>query len=202
MLDEDLETERGGGQIDGIGMTKTIDGLWAILSIDADGNEGLVAAPMTLMGNPMPLLGADEARRDYIVSVAKRQSAPGSSFRLVRFGERTETDADLSFHDDRKRFIIPTRPPHAFNGGRIDHIWVVVAVKPTGDEGFVTTDMIHPLMGRRLQVMLVATDDKRRDDIVRLARSKRMPTGHEMRLVRLGGRVDVEDVRAQQSSLL
>jgi len=70
-----------------------IDRIWAVLSVDeADGNEGVVAAP-TLTGMLMPLIAADPARLKDIMPLARNiATATGRRLRLVKFTMREEVE--------------------------------------------------------------------------------------------------------------
>ena len=66
-----------------------IGSIWAYLSKDADGNEGLCAA-LTSMG-PMPLIAADKERLAALTPMAEELAkATGVSIVLVEFTTRTE----------------------------------------------------------------------------------------------------------------
>lgn len=67
-----------------------IDKIWAYLSRDAHGNEGVCAAPM--MGLPcVPLIAADPERLKSITPIAEELARlTGMTIVLVEFGTRTE----------------------------------------------------------------------------------------------------------------
>jgi len=66
-----------------------IDKLWAYVSRDAEGNEGLCAA--SLNGMLTPLIAADQERLASITPIAERiAAATGKSIVLVEFASRTE----------------------------------------------------------------------------------------------------------------
>lgn len=66
-----------------------VDRLYAFLSVDEDGNEGLCAAPLN--GMTMPLIAADRARMESLVPVAQELARlSGRKVRLVEFSTRTE----------------------------------------------------------------------------------------------------------------
>ena len=66
-----------------------IDALYAFVSVDAAGNEGLCAAPMG--GITMPLITADEARLPRLMSIAEHlANRSGLRLRLIRLHQREE----------------------------------------------------------------------------------------------------------------
>jgi hypothetical protein len=68
-----------------------IDGVWAYLSVDADGNEGVCAAPIGPGGMCVPLIAADEARLKSLTPIAEQLAKfTGMTIKLVRFGTREE----------------------------------------------------------------------------------------------------------------
>jgi hypothetical protein len=67
----------------------SIDKLWAYISKDADGNEGLCAA--TINGMLTPLIAADQSRLANITPIAETVAAlTGKTIILVEFSNRTE----------------------------------------------------------------------------------------------------------------
>lgn len=68
-----------------------IDRVWAFVSVDADGNEGVLAA--TIGDTVYPLMGADEARVASLRSLAEGiAKQAGMTVKLLRFDTRTELD--------------------------------------------------------------------------------------------------------------
>jgi hypothetical protein len=66
-----------------------IDALWAFVSTDADGNEGLCAAP--LQGMTMPMIAADEKRLASLIPMAEQLATiSGMTIRLVKLSTREE----------------------------------------------------------------------------------------------------------------
>jgi hypothetical protein len=64
-----------------------IDTIWAFLSVDETGNEGLAAASMG--EHIMPLVAADEKRLDIITPIAAKVArTSGRRIRLVKFTQR------------------------------------------------------------------------------------------------------------------
>jgi hypothetical protein len=74
-----------------------IERIWAWLSVDAAGNEGVLAGPSPF-GGLMPLIAADEARLESLRPMA-RAIAAGAKMRIVL--ARFETRADLELIDGR-----------------------------------------------------------------------------------------------------
>lgn len=67
----------------------SIDKLWAYVSRDADGNEGLCAA--SIHGMLTPLIAADQARLSSITPIAEKVAElTGKTIVLVEFSSRTE----------------------------------------------------------------------------------------------------------------
>jgi hypothetical protein len=67
-----------------------IDAIWAFVSVDEHGNEGLCAAPYEGFGM-LPLIAADAARLQSLMPVARhlaRQS--GMRIRLIKLSTREE----------------------------------------------------------------------------------------------------------------
>jgi len=68
-----------------------IDSIWAYVSVDADGNEGVCAAPIGHGGMCMPLIAVDEARLSSITPIAEALARiTGMTIKLVRFTAREE----------------------------------------------------------------------------------------------------------------
>jgi hypothetical protein len=78
-------------------MPRCIERIWAWLSVDAAGNEGVLAGPSPF-GGLMPLIAADEARLESLRPMA-RAIAAGAKMRIVL--ARFETRADLELIDGR-----------------------------------------------------------------------------------------------------
>lgn len=77
-----------------------INGVWAYLSVDADGNEGVCAAPIGPGGMCVPLIAADEERLKSITPIAEQIARiTGMTIKLVRFGEREDL-RDIKGHTD------------------------------------------------------------------------------------------------------
>jgi len=67
-----------------------INKIWAFLSVDKDGNEGVCAAPAPGVGC-LPLIAADMARVDSLMPVAQMLARmSGMTIKLVEFSVRTE----------------------------------------------------------------------------------------------------------------
>lgn len=65
--------------------------IWAFVSVDAEGNEGVCAA--MIGGAWMPLIAADAARLAQLRPIAARLATAGNMrIRLVRFTSRVEED--------------------------------------------------------------------------------------------------------------
>ena len=68
-----------------------IDAIWAFLSVDEDGSEGVIAAPIA--GMTVPLIAADEKRlaslRPIAASIARMTK---KAIVLVRFERRVEVE--------------------------------------------------------------------------------------------------------------
>jgi hypothetical protein len=73
------------------GLMPCIEHLWAFLSIDKDGDEGVCAAKMGDMW--VPLVAADEKRVETLREYAQRLvEATGCPIRLVKFTVRQEIE--------------------------------------------------------------------------------------------------------------
>jgi predicted pyridoxine 5'-phosphate oxidase superfamily flavin-nucleotide-binding protein len=67
-----------------------IDALWAFISVDKDGHEGVIAAPLGNMGT-VPLVAADEARLQSLMPIARQIcDALGTTVRLIKLTTREE----------------------------------------------------------------------------------------------------------------
>lgn len=67
-----------------------IDKIWAFLSVDKDGNEGVCAAPMQGLGC-VPLIASDQARVESLMPLAQMLARmSGMTIKLVEFSVRTE----------------------------------------------------------------------------------------------------------------
>lgn len=76
---------------DAPGLMPRIESLWAYLSVDVDGNEGVIAAPIGPGGGMMPLIGADEVRVKSLLPMAEHiVKLTGRHARLVRFSVRED----------------------------------------------------------------------------------------------------------------
>lgn len=68
-----------------------IDKIWAFLSVDEAGNEGVCAGPLAGPFSLVPFIAADEARlkslEPFVVAIA---IATGMKIKLVEFSSRTE----------------------------------------------------------------------------------------------------------------
>ena len=68
-----------------------IDALWAFVSVDDDGNEGLCAMPLPGLPGPIPLIAADEARLRSLIPMAERLAAAAKMrIRLIKLTTREE----------------------------------------------------------------------------------------------------------------
>lgn len=68
-----------------------IDNIWAFVSTDKDGHEGLCAAPLWRGGDPIPMIAADEARLANLIPLAEHLSKiAGMTIRLIRLHTREE----------------------------------------------------------------------------------------------------------------
>lgn len=69
---------------------RRIDAVWAFVSVDADGDEGLCAATLPGLGLT-PLIAADEARLASLIPVAERLARmSGRRIRLIRLTTREQ----------------------------------------------------------------------------------------------------------------
>lgn len=68
-----------------------IDTLWAFLTVDKDGSEGMCAATYGPHGMLLPLIAADPARLDSVTAMAEQLAqTTGMKIKLVRFTAREE----------------------------------------------------------------------------------------------------------------
>ena len=67
-----------------------IDAMWAFVSVDQDGNEG-VCAFQSGMG-PMPMVAADGARVDSLRPIARSLTRSGLTIKLVKFSKREDLE--------------------------------------------------------------------------------------------------------------
>ena len=68
-----------------------IDAIWAFVSVDAAGNEGLCAMPLPGLPGPIPLIAADEARLRSLLPMAERLAAASKMrIRLIKLSTREE----------------------------------------------------------------------------------------------------------------
>lgn len=68
-----------------------IGAIWAYLSRDSHGNEGLCAAPIGPGGMTVPMIAADQARLESLTPIAEQLAAmTGVTIVLVEFTTRTE----------------------------------------------------------------------------------------------------------------
>lgn len=73
--------------------TFVITGVWMVVSVDDDGQEGVVAAPHWEGGPVMPLIAADEARLPMIKTLAKQIAGlTKKQLRLIRLDTRTDLE--------------------------------------------------------------------------------------------------------------
>lgn len=81
------ESENGSSESGGF----RIDAIWAYLSVDDDGDEGVMA--MRGQNDWMPMIAGDERRRDLLRPVAEQQAKVGGVVvKLVRFHQREEVE--------------------------------------------------------------------------------------------------------------
>lgn len=67
-----------------------IDAVWAFVSVDENGDEGLVAAPLPGFGLT-PLIAADEKRLNSLIPLAESIAAKTKmTIKLIRLGTREE----------------------------------------------------------------------------------------------------------------
>lgn len=71
-----------------------IDRIWMIVSVDADGNEGVCAGPMPgYPGGMMPLIAADEDRLPFIMDLARKLAGKTrKTVRLIELSVRTDVE--------------------------------------------------------------------------------------------------------------
>lgn len=70
-----------------------IDEIWAFLSVDEEGDEGIVAITSPLTGLMLPLIAADRERLDQLKPMAQRTARDtGRKVRLCKFHQRTEVE--------------------------------------------------------------------------------------------------------------
>jgi hypothetical protein len=69
-----------------------IDAVWMVVSVDENGNEGMVAAPIGPDRVTMPLIAADEARLKSIIPMAEHMAKlfPWKKMRLIKLTTREE----------------------------------------------------------------------------------------------------------------
>jgi hypothetical protein len=68
-------------------MPLTISEIWAWVSVEADGSEGIPASSRLLRGQMVPLLGADEARIRSLQTEAEAiADFTNTGLKLMRFG--------------------------------------------------------------------------------------------------------------------
>ena len=68
-----------------------IDAIWAFVSVDAAGNEGLCAMPLPGFPGPMPLIAADQTRLASLIPMAERLAqASKTRIRLIKLSTREE----------------------------------------------------------------------------------------------------------------
>lgn len=68
-----------------------IGSVWAFLSVDQAGNEGVCAAPIGPGGMTLPLIAADQARLASLTPIAEALAAmTGMTIRLVEFTGRVD----------------------------------------------------------------------------------------------------------------
>jgi predicted pyridoxine 5'-phosphate oxidase superfamily flavin-nucleotide-binding protein len=82
---------------------KRIDKLWMVVSVDADGHEGVCAVPLPGNGTfPVPLIAADEKRLSWIKEQGHMlaQRAPEMRIQLIELGSRTDVEV-LSGRDGK-----------------------------------------------------------------------------------------------------
>lgn len=68
-----------------------IGSIWAYLSVDASGNEGVCAAPLMGPGSLVPMIAADQARLASLTPIAEQIAEfTGMTITLVEFTARVE----------------------------------------------------------------------------------------------------------------
>jgi hypothetical protein len=68
---------------------RIIDSIWAFLSIDDDGNESVIAAPLMGPGSCVPLISSDQHRLENFTVIAEAIARDtGRTVHLVKFTSR------------------------------------------------------------------------------------------------------------------
>lgn len=69
-----------------------INAVWMVISVDKDGNEGVVAVPLGTDMLSVPLIAADEARLGSIIKMAEQVAGlfPHKSMKLIKLSTREE----------------------------------------------------------------------------------------------------------------
>ena len=67
--------------------------IWAFISVQDNGNEGVLAAPLLGPGSLVPLIGADEARLESLRPIAKQiAAATNKTIKLAKFYRREDME--------------------------------------------------------------------------------------------------------------
>lgn len=76
---------------DAPGLMPRIESVWAFLSVDVDGNEGVIGGPIGPDRGMIPFIGADEARvKSLLPMVEHIVKLTGRPARLVKFSVRED----------------------------------------------------------------------------------------------------------------
>jgi hypothetical protein len=68
---------------------RIIDSIWAFLSIDEDGNESVIAAPLMGPGSYVPLISSDQRRLESFTVIAEAIARDtGRNVHLIKFTSR------------------------------------------------------------------------------------------------------------------
>jgi len=90
MTDESFKRLPDGSVLHEGGNTLKIDSIWAFISVDEDGNEGVCAAPIQGLG-PVPMIAADERRLKSLIPIAEHLAKhSGMTIKLIRLTAREE----------------------------------------------------------------------------------------------------------------
>jgi hypothetical protein len=66
-----------------------IDAIWAFVSVDENGNEGVCAMPLPGLPGPVPLIAADEARLSSLIPLAEHLAKVANiKIRLIKLSTR------------------------------------------------------------------------------------------------------------------
>lgn len=77
-------------------------------------------------------------------------------------------------------------------GKRINSVWLVIATDANGDEGVVGSNI------GGMQMPLIASDERRRDSIIRIAQEAARYTDKTLKLIRLTTRENVQDIEPSE----